>query len=182
MVATDAGLAKKTFVLVGAGALGGALFAFVVMNCIGHQHIERSTTASAAEHAQQPAAPAVSENSPSTSLPPPWHPDAATSAASYSYPGRDIEVSKTVSGYPIVVGRRAVDSCDPQPAQESSNISFAAPQSQVVENNGGYEVYANGSSNRDLGIMPQRVGRNGLIENPPVDPPSCQGAAYGRSY
>lgn len=56
-----------------------------------------------------------------------------------------VEYSETTSGYPVAVGRRAVD--------------YSGPVS----------------------LPPQQVGRNGLLSNPPVDPPSTRGAAYGRA-
>lgn len=64
-------------------------------------------------------------------------------------------LSESTSGYPITMGRRAVDSAFVVAPDSSSSITE---------------------------VPPQPVGRNGLLSNPCVDPPSTHGAAYGRRY
>jgi hypothetical protein len=73
--------------------------------------------------------------------------------------------SETASGYPIYTGGRAVDSL---PAQIPVQFQQAESQNQVILPDAGQEA--------------QQVGRNGLIANPCVDPPSSHGLAYSRPY
>lgn len=68
-------------------------------------------------------------------------------------------VSQTTSGYSIVTGSRAIDS----------------PGVQVVESGQPVVINEQGSI---VSLESQPVGRNGLLSNPPVDPPSSKGRAY----
>ncbi len=72
--------------------------------------------------------------------------------------------SETASGYPIYTGSRAVDSAPVQ-----------IPLSQVPAS----QVPVMGAESEGCGMQ---IGRNGLLQNPCVDPPSVHGLAYGRHY
>ena len=65
--------------------------------------------------------------------------------------------SETASGYPISTGGRAVD--------------FTNTQTGPIE-----------SFEPDSRLAPQPIGRNGLLSNPSVDPPSSRGHAYSMGY
>ena len=82
--------------------------------------------------------------------------------------GRQLEFSQTASGYPINVGRRAVDSNDPE--QAASNPIGSG----VTQDPGGWRT--------DNVTNAQYIGSKGLIENPNVDPPSTHGRSYSRAY
>ena len=69
--------------------------------------------------------------------------------------------SDSTSGYPISVGGRAVGSGVPQTTSTT--------------------VYVDQGGNVLPAPPMQAIGRNGLLSNPPVDPPSSHGTAYSRS-
>lgn len=69
--------------------------------------------------------------------------------------------SDSTSGYPISSGGRAVGSGVPQMSTTT--------------------VYVDQGGNVVPSPPAQAVGRNGLLSNPPVDPPSSHGTAYSRS-
>jgi hypothetical protein len=93
---------------------------------------------------------------------------ASANGPSMSIPGRELDYGQTASGYPISTGRRAVD-------------YFDSAQGRVI--NTGVDPSATaGWAADDYSVPAQRLGRNGLVANPSVDPPSSHGAAYSRSY
>lgn len=119
---------------------------------------------------QLPSTPvaAVPESAPP---PVPQH-DATPPPASQSLPpppissieGRYVQYSESTSGYPIIAGRRAVD-------YNSSGAITPSGNAIMVDETGTI-----------LQQTPRPIGRNGLIGNPCVDPPSSHGTAYSRAY
>jgi hypothetical protein len=77
---------------------------------------------------------------------------------------RKLEYGQTISGYPIVTGRRAVDAVDPAQVQDTAT---------------GYGVTNDPGGWRADGVQ---LNSRGLIENPADDPPSTRGASYSRAY
>lgn len=90
-------------------------------------------------------------------------------AKTVGFPGRQLEYTQSHSGYRIAVGRRAVDYEDP-------NQTRALPPGTIDPG-----ATAGWAADNET-VSPQRIGRNGLVSNPPVDPPSSHGYAYSRSY
>jgi hypothetical protein len=100
-----------------------------------------------------------------------------------------VQVSETISGYPICVGSRAVDynqaqSQSPSPVYVTP-VVVAPPGTQIVP--AAPQYYVNSQlvlvdENGNLVAPTARpVGRNGLVSNPCVDPPSTRGAAFDRN-
>jgi hypothetical protein len=124
--------------------------------------------AATAESAQTAARPDLAPAPPvsSVDMPPPVNtshlvpPPVGTNA---SVAGRHMEYSESTSGYPIAVGRRAVDST-PEGFVTSGNAVLLDESGAIMD------------------PEPRPIGRNGLVGNPSVDPPSSRGAAYGRAY
>lgn len=93
-----------------------------------------------------------------------------------SVAGRMMEYEQTASGYPIVTGRRAVDS-------DANGSTAYGGTSEInmanATNNAAVAVNENGEV---VTPEPRPIGRNGLISNPAVDPPSSKGTAYRHAY
>jgi hypothetical protein len=162
--------ACKTAIIVGVSFAAGIGF---ILACeqFQAQNGKQSAAQPAAENASVPSvAPVHAMEMGGELIPAPLH---AGTQASYqrgrdpSVFGSNVESGQTVSGYPMAAGRKAVEYIDPQQgaytgAQDPSTTAGWAPD--------------------DYTVAAQRVGRNGLVSNPCVDPPSSHGAAYSRSY
>jgi hypothetical protein len=178
-------LAKNPLFLLCAGALCGGLIVFAVS----HARVVNTGAASAGEQRQNgehaAAVAATFSGEPQQNIPPPLH---VTVPLATAFPGREIETGQTTSGYPIVVGRRAVDSGD-ETQTSSLETSGAAPgmvmqayQAPVAVPAQTVTVYQSGAPDYGDNDPYRRLDRRGLIGNPPVDPISSHGAAYSRSY
>jgi hypothetical protein len=184
-------LTKNPVFLLCAGALCGGLIVFVVS----HSHAGSPGAASAgeqrqdAEHTAVPVAASFS-GSPQQNIPPPMQ-TAIPTAPDLQWPGRDIERWQSTSGYPIVVGRRAVDSGDAVPAPTIEPSSGApgmvaqtvpAYQGQPATTFQTVTVYQSAAPDYGDSDYYRRLDSRGMVGNPPVDPISSHGAAYSRSY
>lgn len=155
---------SKTIILL---TLGGVIGAVIV---IGVQSLNTAKSIPAEQAGIEAPPPAVA--APVASAAPTPAPaetvaaqevSAQSTEGSYTPPGRMLEYTQSASGYPIIVGRKAVDYG--AEAVEVGNQPVAIDESGALV---------------DQEVRP--IGRNGLIGNPSVDPPSSKGAAYGRAY
>ncbi len=106
----------------------------------------------------------------------PLQQDAAQPRMPGSIAGRIMEYDQTVSGYPIVTGRRAVDS-------DANGSTAYGGTSEINMANATYNApVALDENGQVVTPEPRTIGRNGLISNPPMDPPSSKGRAYSRAY
>ncbi|HEY9790348.1 MAG TPA: hypothetical protein V6D22_08115 [Candidatus Obscuribacterales bacterium] len=172
--------AFKNAIIIGASFAAG----MSVMALSGHLSSGSTKQAAAAESTREASSgvaemPAQSVECGNQRIPAPPPPVAAAGGVqeeaagssispTMSIPGRQLDYGQTASGYPIATGRKAVDYYD-------------SAQGRVI--NTGVDPGATaGWAADDYSVPAQRLGRNGLVSNPCVDPPSSHGAAYSRAY
>jgi hypothetical protein len=85
-------------------------------------------------------------------------PSSSLAGTTIYMPSAGTESGATIAGHLVDTSRRAVD-------YPFSGVPMSEPPAE-----------------QEQSLPPQEVGRNGLLSNPSVDPPSSRGAAYSRVW
>jgi len=136
---------------------------------------EQSKTVSQPFGTEVPSSGAAQALGTQTAAPQP-PPDAALPRMPGAVSGRMMEYEQTTSGYPIAIGRRAVDS------DANGSTAYGGTSEKNIENATNNAPVALDENGTVVTPEPRQIGRNGMISNPCMDPASVKGKAYSHAY